>query len=101
MKTKEPSISKRVFFKFGFTVSLFLFSILFTQYSFAQNPKIKCYFNHPVNNAVSTTTNAICLNTAFLDTLIAYINRAKYTIDFCVYDYYITPGDGMDVLATA
>ncbi len=78
-----------------------LYSILSTQYSFAQNPKIKCYFNHPVNNAVSSGTNAINLNTAFVDTLIAYINRATLSIDLCVYNYYLTSGDGMDAIATA
>jgi hypothetical protein len=67
----------------------------------SQNPKIKCYFNHPVNNSVSAGTNAVCLNTAFADTLVAYINRAQQSIDLCIYNYYLTPGDGMDVIATA
>jgi hypothetical protein len=67
----------------------------------AQNPKIKCYFNQPVNTALSTGTNAVYLNTTIVDTLIAYINRAKASIDLCVYNYYITSGDGMDAIATA
>ena len=66
------------------------------------NPKIKCYFNHPVNNSVSSGTNAIYLNGTFKDTLIAYINRAKSTIDFCVYNFYQTSSsDNINSIATA
>ncbi len=50
------------------------------------NPKIKVYFNHPVNNAVSTGTNAI-YTAGFADTIAAYINRAKYTVDIAQYDF--------------
>lgn len=68
----------------------------------AQNSKIKCYFNHPVNTAVSTGTNALYLNTTFDDTLIAYINRAQVSIDLCVYNYYVTSAsDVMNAVATA
>ena len=49
--------------------------------------KIKVYFNHPVDTSVSTTINAVCLNPSLPDTIIAYINRAKYTIDFAIYNY--------------
>lgn len=66
----------------------------------AQNPKIKCYFNHPVNTAVSSGFNA-AYNTAFRDTLIGYINRSKYTLDFCVYNYIYSSGDGFNAIATA
>ena len=48
--------------------------------------KIKYYFNHPVDNSVSTGVNAIYLNGTVDDTLISYINRAKYTIDVAVYN---------------
>lgn len=66
------------------------------------NPKIKCYFNHPVNNSVSSGTNAVYLNGTFKDTLIAYINRAKHTIDFCVYNFYQTSSaDNINAIATA
>src|ERR1035437_2453319 len=89
METKKPvivGVVKRktctIFFFF-----LSLYSILYTQYSYSQNPKIKCYFNHPVNTAVSSGTNAIYLNGTFADTIAAYINRAKYTIDIAQYDY--------------
>lgn len=46
---------------------------------------IKIYFNRPVDTSVSTGTNAIYLNQSLPDTLIAYLDRAKYTIDFCAY----------------
>ena len=48
--------------------------------------KIKVYFNHPVNNAVSTGTNAVYSN-HIADTVVAYINRAKYTIDVAMYSF--------------
>jgi hypothetical protein len=76
--------------------------LLFSFFAGAQNAKIKCYFNHPVNNAVSTGTNAVYLNGTMKDTLIGYINRAKYSIDFCVYNFYITSGsDAILTIATA
>jgi PKD repeat protein len=49
--------------------------------------KIKIYFNSPVDNTVSSTINATYLNHSMADTLAAYINRAKYTIDIAQYDY--------------
>ena len=58
-----------------------LFSTLF---SWSQTDKIKTYFSRPVNNAVSTGTNAIYLNQLIDDTLIAYINRAKYSLDMAI-----------------
>lgn len=66
------------------------------------NPKLKCYFNHPVNTNVSTGTNAIYLPNGFKDTLIAYINRAKYSIDVCIYNFYQTSSsDAINTIATA
>ncbi len=47
---------------------------------------IKVYFNTAVDNSVSTGVNAIFLNQAIDDTLIKYINRAKYTIDLAIYN---------------
>ena len=55
--------------------------------STAQNSHIKCYFNHPVNNAISTGMNAVYLNGKFPDTIAAYINRAKFTIDVAMYNF--------------
>ena len=56
------------------------------------NPKIKIYFNNPVDTTVSTGIRAQYLNHCMADTLIAYINRAKYTIDIAQYEYNQTSG---------
>jgi hypothetical protein len=53
----------------------------------ASSGKMAIYFNTPVNTTVSTGVNAIYLNSCMADTLIAYINRAKYSIDIAQYDY--------------
>ena len=37
---------------------------------FAQNPKIRCYFNHPVNNNLSNGVNATYLKGTFPDTIV-------------------------------
>ncbi len=79
----------------------FIFLLFFSLSITAQNPKIKCYFNHPVNNAVSTGTNAIYLNGTFVDTTVAYINRSKYSLDIAVFNYTYGSGDGLDAIANA
>ncbi|MBI3501252.1 MAG: T9SS type A sorting domain-containing protein [Bacteroidetes bacterium] len=61
--------------------------------------KILIYFNQPVDNSVSTGENAIYLNQTADDTLIAYINRAKNTIDIAQYDY--NQSSGYSNIATA
>src|ERR1700733_13088396 len=48
---------------------------------------IKCYFNKPVDTTVSTGVNAVYLNNCIADTLAAYLNRAKYSLDICMYDF--------------
>ncbi len=48
---------------------------------------IKIYFNNPVDTSVSSGVNAIYLNQSMDDTLVAYINRANYSIDVAVYNY--------------
>ena len=53
----------------------------------AQNPAIKCYFNHPVNTVISSGKNAVYLNGSFPDTIAAYIDRAKFTVDIAMYNY--------------
>jgi phosphatidylserine/phosphatidylglycerophosphate/cardiolipin synthase-like enzyme len=73
---------KRILFIFCFVSFLFVSNSFFIQ---AQ--KIKVYFNYPVNISVSSGANAIYLNQAMDDTLIAYINRAHYSIDVAVYNY--------------
>ncbi len=45
------------------------------------------YFNTPVDNSYSTGVNAVYLHNLMDDTLISYINRAKYTIDFTMYNF--------------
>lgn len=47
---------------------------------------IKVYFNKTVNNDLSNGTNAIRLTNAIDDTLVSYINRAKYSIDLAIYN---------------
>lgn len=56
-----------------------------TQSSSTGNMKV--YFNTPVDNSVSSGTNAIFLNQLIDDTLIAYINRAQSSIDFTMYNF--------------
>lgn len=48
---------------------------------------MKVYFNTPVDNSYSTGVNAIYLPSAIDDTLISYINRAKYSIDLTMYNF--------------
>jgi len=68
---------------------LYLLLCLITLQASAQyaNGKIKIYFNRPVDNALATNYPAVFLNQILSDTLCAYINRAKYTIDVAQYDY--------------
>lgn len=53
----------------------------------ASSGKIVAYFNRPVDTTVSTGTYANYLDRTMADTLIAYINRARYTIDIAQYNY--------------
>ncbi len=53
----------------------------------ASSGMVTVYFNQPVDNSVSTGTNAGYLNHSMADTLIAYISRAKYSIDIAQYNY--------------
>jgi phosphatidylserine/phosphatidylglycerophosphate/cardiolipin synthase-like enzyme len=66
--------------------NLFLIILLIPFAGFGQN-KIKVYSTQPVDTSVSTGVNAIYLNRSYDDTLIAYIQRAKYTIDIAVFSY--------------
>ena len=52
--------------------------------------KIKIYFNHPVDTTVSSGVNALNIGNKMLDTLAAYINRAKYSVDISMYNYLHT-----------
>jgi phosphatidylserine/phosphatidylglycerophosphate/cardiolipin synthase-like enzyme len=75
---------------------LLMIAIVSSQFSFAQrtttwpmNGKIRVYFTRKVNTSVSSSSsnNAVYLNNKLNDTLVAYINRATTSIDFCIYDY--------------
>jgi phosphatidylserine/phosphatidylglycerophosphate/cardiolipin synthase-like enzyme len=64
--------------------------------------KVKVYFNHPVDNSFSTTgINAKYVPHGILDTIAAYINRAKYTVDIAQYDYTAYNTDTIADIATA
>lgn len=76
-------------------IAISLLTILIAQRAIAQNNKIKCYFNKPVNNGLATVSNAIYLNGTFPDTIAAYINRAKFTLDIAVYN---TTSNGTDII---
>ncbi|MBT7896737.1 MAG: hypothetical protein HN564_07040 [Flavobacteriales bacterium] len=57
-------------------------------YSTASNStgEIRPYFNHSVDNSVSTGVNAQNITTYFNDTIKAYIDLAQNTLDICVYN---------------
>ncbi len=59
---------------------------------------IKVYFNRPVDHSVSTGTNAF-YNPAIGDSLAAYINRAKSTVDLTIYNWDDSAGG--DKITTA
>ena len=59
---------------------------------------IKTYFTRPVDTSVSTGTKAIQIYRAVDDTCIAYINRAKYSIDIAMYNFNV---EGLSNIATA
>lgn len=67
----------------------------------AQNAAIKCYFNKPVNTTISNGLNAAYLNNTFPDTIAAYINRAKYTVDIALYNYTANANSNVAKIATA
>jgi phosphatidylserine/phosphatidylglycerophosphate/cardiolipin synthase-like enzyme len=86
----------------GKDISLLIFSLFLIFQVSAQNPKIKVYFNRPVNNSVSTGTNAVYLHNTLADTIAAYIVRAKHTVDIAQYDYSASSSSSsMAVLANA
>lgn len=58
----------------------------------------KIYFTATVDHSVSTGTDAIFLDASADDTVIQYINRAKYTIDVAIYNFTI---EGISNIAAA
>ncbi len=87
------------FFQNKFIPAVFL--LIVSTCSFAQNPNIKCYFNHPVNTSVSSGANAVYLNGTFDDTVAAYIDRAKYTVDIAQYNFTSTASSIVAKIATS
>ncbi len=71
------------------TLYIFVLTLLATSKSFAGG-KIRYYFTQPVNTSVSKGENAVYLNDRMGDTIVAWINRAKYTLDIAVYNYTST-----------
>ncbi len=63
------------------------------------SPKFRIYFNRPVNTAVSSGTNAIYVGGTTVDTIVALINKAQYSIDVAQYDY--SSGTTMGQIGTA
>lgn len=53
----------------------------------ASSGNMKVYFNTAVDNSYSNGVNAIDLPQTVDDTLISYINRAKYSIDLTMYNF--------------
>jgi len=47
--------------------------------------QIKVWFNNPVDNSVSTGVNAV-YSTNMEDTIIWYLDHAKYSVDFAIYN---------------
>ncbi len=55
---------------------------------------IKVYFTQPVDNTYALNgVNAVQLKNSMFDTLAAYINRAKYSVDLAQYEYETYTGD--------
>lgn len=81
--------------------SVFIFIFCLGVKTFSQNPSIKCYFNFPVNQNISTGTYANYLNGSFPDTIAAYINRAKFSVDVALYNYTSTATGSVAKIATA
>jgi len=60
--------------------------------------KMTTYFDRDVDTTVSTGVNAIHLNGLICDTLAAYINRCKSTLDCAIYDWDTNPSQGVKIL---
>ncbi len=63
--------------------------------------KIKVFFNHPVDTTRSTGVKATYITNSLSDTMSAYIDRAKYTVDIAQYDYTARNSGGVGKFATA
>ncbi len=68
--------------------NLLLFAFVAASLNANAGNKIRIYFNHPVNTSVSTGVNAVYLpGVSSADTIVAYIDRAKYSIDIAQFEY--------------
>lgn len=54
---------------------------------FGPEHHIICYFTRPVDTSVARTQKAVALIRTAGDSVIAYINRAKYSLDIAMYDF--------------
>jgi len=54
---------------------------------FGPDHHIVCYFTRPVDTTVARTEKAVALIRTGGDTVIKYIDRAKYTLDIAMYDF--------------
>jgi len=77
---------------------LFLFFIAIYFGASAQS-HIHVYFNHAVDISLSSGTNAVYCSGTLDDSMVAYINKATYSIDVAVYDY--SPSGSMANIAAA
>lgn len=75
--------------------------LLITSFSHAQTGKFRCYFNTPVNSQLATAAPATYLVSGFPDSIAAYINRAKYTVDIAMYNYTASAGSNVAKIAVA
>jgi phosphatidylserine/phosphatidylglycerophosphate/cardiolipin synthase-like enzyme len=80
---------KKIYVSFGIALALFLLTGYNAQ---SQTKRIKVLFTKPADQTFSSGTNAL-YSTKIFDTLAAYINRAKFTIDICQYEYETWTGD--------
>jgi len=70
--------------------TILLFALALHALAALADSHIKYYFNRGVDTTVATGVNAVCLNNCIADTLAAYLNRARYSLDICVYDFDTT-----------
>ena len=79
---------------------LVLICLVFLSARAEAGSKIKYYFNRAVDTSVSSGVNAIYLNNCIADTLTAYLNRAKYSLDICMYDFEKTYSYNINIADT-
>jgi len=94
METIKTSLSKNIFKTNAIKIATLFFVLFISCCALnAQTKRIKTYFTQPVDHSFAKGINATYLNNIIFDTLAAYINRAKYTIDIAQYEYKTWTGD--------